>query len=413
VQLSARPERYPRVLHVGFTELGAANSAAITLLRAFGPWPEDRLLQLCIRPRSGTAGVIDARGPFSHLVDAGATQLLTTRRWPDSPTDDRPPTRPSLSRQTLRAIGDLRPVLPPRDVIGQITEFAPQVIHSPVWGMRVSRLCVQLSRRLDIPIVPHFMDDWPTTLHEGALMATSLRRRVLRTLQELMDRSPRLIVIGDQMAEEYVRRYSRQCDVVGNCVSESDMLVMRQQEPTLDDAFVYVGGLANRRSEVLEQVARNLPSGVRVRLYVNPKESAQAAELSRRCAQIEDAGSLSRAMVPQRLASAAALLFVEATDPRTLAYTQLSVSGKVPEYLMSGRPILAVGPTEQASIRALRQSPLTTVARDPSQVQEAARRTMAHAAARSSVEALVPVYGCEATQARLRESLRGAVEAVS
>ncbi|MBK6762529.1 MAG: hypothetical protein IPG68_04290 [Micrococcales bacterium] len=398
------------MLFVGFTELGDANSAAITLSRAFGPWPDDRLLQLCLRPASESPAVLDARGPMTRTMEGGAALLRSSAGRPRSSSGGHRPSRDLGGRAILRALRDLSPATLSRSLIAQVTDFAPEVIHSPVWGARVSRLCVEISCRLDIPVVPHFLDDWPSTAHAGAMMSGTVRNKVRRTLHDLLDRSPRILTVGSQMAEEYTRRYGRECDVVGNCVTSADIQCMREQEPVADRVLLYVGGLANQRSEVILKVAQHLPAGWRVRLFVNPKETQQAADLARRCSQIQHAGSLSPRAVPTELGSACALLFVEAADPATLSYTRLSVSGKVPEYLLSGRPVLAVGPPEQASIRELRKSSLTTVVNDPTGIADGLAEHLSRASSPADAEVLERRFSCHATQARLVESLRRAAD---
>jgi hypothetical protein len=54
--------------------------------------------------------------------------------------------------------------------------------------------------------------------------------------------------------------------------------------------------------------------------------------------------------VPGRLQSATALLVVESLKPEIAAFTRLSVSTKVPQYIAARRPIVAVGPAGQGSI---------------------------------------------------------------
>ncbi len=407
VRPSIGVDTYPRVLHVGFTELGAPNSAAITLARAFGSWPEDRILQLCFRPETQRQTVLDTRGTLTRTVETRAALFTSLRTPGGSNTGTRAQHHPV--RGSLRAMRDLGPVRVPRAVIDQVTQFSPEVIHSPVWGLRVSRLCLAISRTFDIPIVPHFMDDWPTTAHAGVMMARTVRRQMHKTLRDLLDHSPRLLVVGQLMAEEYTARYDRECDVVGNCVSESDIMRMREQKPAADRTLLYVGGLSNRRSQVIQRVAEHLPEGWQLRLFVNPKEAASGADLARRSGRIEHAGSLNPEDVPEKLGSAAALLFVETDDPDTLAYTRLSVSGKVPEYLLSGRPVVAVGPPTQASIRALQQSPLTTVVSDLAQLPAVVTGIAGSSRSAQEAEELSHVYTCPATQARLLASLQRAV----
>ena len=65
--------------------------------------------------------------------------------------------------------------------------------------------------------------------------------------------------------------------------------------------------------------------------------------------------------MPRRLRSATALLFVESLQPEIAAFTRLSVSTKVPQYLAARRPIVAVGPRGQASIGELAENASTAL----------------------------------------------------
>ena len=80
------------------------------------------------------------------------------------------------------------------------------------------RLVVALSKRLDIPIVPHFMDDWIDNLFADGQLMGYARRAVVRGLEEVLERSPICLTIGDDMQREYSRRLDRPCVAVGNSV---------------------------------------------------------------------------------------------------------------------------------------------------------------------------------------------------
>ena len=63
-------------------------------------------------------------------------------------------------------------------------------------------------------------------------------------------------------------------------------------------------------------------------------------------------------------------------DPRSVAYTRLSLPTKIPAYLISGTPILAYGPIEAAQIRLAKNDGWAHVVtrRDPAELKSAIRR---------------------------------------
>ena len=99
-------------------------------------------------------------------------------------------------------------------------------------------------------------------------------------------------------------------------------------------------------------------------------------------------------------------------------FTRLSVSTKVPQYLASGRPVLVVGPEDQSSVRALRDSGACYFAGD------GLDGDMVHAVMQKLEESdlldqsLLPAdtvqwigerYGVQGTREKLRSSLELAV----
>ena len=67
-------------------------------------------------------------------------------------------------------------------------------------------------------------------------------------------------------------------------------------------------------------------------------------------------GSVPNGELPEVYASADILVHVESFDPEWASYTHLSLSTKVTEYMMAGRPLLGVGPRSANSIRYISES---------------------------------------------------------
>jgi hypothetical protein len=143
---------YPRVLHVGFTEMGVGNSAAWTLGRAFSDWPSDRLLQVCFRPENPTDHVLRLTDPTVRpRRRVGGMQVVG--RTSTGCAQGLDPQAASIRQRMdyfISTVGDLRPIHIPKDVVRQIDRFRPEVIHCPVWGVRPIKLCLSLSEKFSI-----------------------------------------------------------------------------------------------------------------------------------------------------------------------------------------------------------------------------------------------------------------------
>ena len=71
---------------------------------------------------------------------------------------------------------------------------------------------------------------------------------------------------------------------------------------------------------------------------------------------MEYRGSLPAEELRAKMREYDVLVHAEAFDAKSAHATRLSVSTKIPEYLASGVPVLAVGPEQAASIRYIRDA---------------------------------------------------------
>ena len=216
--------KHPRVLHLGIRPIGAPTNSGLTLGSLFGDWPDDALLQLCGRryepdPDHNVILTPPSVAPVDGLVRAvmgrslrpGVTDGLNNavgRRGHRVPIRLR-------ARLAASVVNDIGPVHLPRDLLRRIDEFQPEVIHTLLGGVRAMRLATALAKRLDLPVVPHFMDDWMETLFDDGQLLGFARRIVVRCRDEVLEYTPRTLAIGEDMACEYARTLGRPSVVVG------------------------------------------------------------------------------------------------------------------------------------------------------------------------------------------------------
>lgn len=363
---------YPRVLHTGFHPIGAPTNSGLTLASMFGAWPEDRLMQVCLREHPTWEHIGDVHiAPRSIAPAEAAARAALGRYRPTGAVDG---LNASISRKgrqlgagarlriAAATINEVSPVRLPSSTIEIVSHFRPDVIHSLLGGLRAMKVALAFSKKFDLPIVPHFMDDWPATIYSDNQLRGLARRQAVGLLSDVLERSPVLLTIGEDMAEEYETRYGVPAVVVGNSsrafATNHPKTKARDPLPEL----VYAGGLHLDRDRVISVVARAIDQwnsegrSLRVRLYVPPGDHQRARRLESEYRCVDLGGSLAPNEVLPTLATSFAGLFIESSDPSIARFTRLSVSTKVPQYLASQRPSLVIGPSDQGSVRALTKS---------------------------------------------------------
>lgn len=185
-----------------------------------------------------------------------------------------------------------------------------------------------------------------------------LKRKVTKTLK----RTDKLFVISDEMKEAYRSLLGIEGYVIRNFSVEKKQVDYEECEVNEHSylQMVYAGGLHYNRWKVLSQIAKVLKkindSGnikCQLRIYsaqnisTNIIDEISIESVSLFC------GSASADQIAEIYASADILVHVESFENKAIASTKYSFSTKIPEYLSSGKAVLAVGPEEVASIRYL------------------------------------------------------------
>ncbi|MGC5286528.1 glycosyl transferase family 1 [Micromonospora sp. DT231] len=385
-----RADEYPRVLVVSAAVFDRSTGTGITLSNLFTGWPSERLAQLYAEDRAPGP---DAVGTFARFAPRNApVEYHLFRQWervrgpvravvrgaagsPGVPgsagapgatgpaRDPGPgPVRARLRTQ-LRAFVDLSPVRVPEDVRRWLREQRPDVIYTTLGSIRMMRLAVAAAQECRVPLVPHFMDDWPTTLYAGGQVLGLPRLAVRAGFRDVLRHASYGMGISPAMAREFERRYRLPFAAFGNCVDAADFADPDRPAPDRPAGapveLVYVGGLHLDRWRSLrrvgEAVVRLAAQGTPARLtvhapatdlarYAGAFTGLPAVRLGRSLASAEVAGALRRADV---------LVHVESFAAEHRRYTRYSLSTKIPQYLASGRPILGFGPAELASMAHL------------------------------------------------------------
>lgn len=364
-------KQHPRLLVVSSAPMGGIGATAITLNNLLGNWPAGRLGQIHTI-KGAPDGVLERDYFYSprnapvdfymrRMLSRGSRSFVTGA--PGSPGIPVPPadqTSRAQMHSEMRALADISPIRTPGDLIEWVRVFEPNLVYSLLGNVRMMRLATAVSELADVPLVPHFMDDWPTTLYSGGELFGRARATVESAMREVLSRAPAGLAISDAMSEEYSRRFGIKFTTFGNSVDSATLdmahvTATRRNDGVLD--LMYVGGLHLERWRslmMLSDCLNNLNDRgpiARLIVYAPKNDLRQFGAILDNSPHVHIGGSLEPADVPAAIAAADILVHVESFDEQIRRFTRLSLSTKIPQYLAAGRPIIAFGPGEAASMR--------------------------------------------------------------
>ncbi len=354
----------PKVLMIHANPIHETDDATSqTLNSLFGGWEPKRLAQIICRhtPASGHQ--------IYHLSseEVVGVNLYHKIRRPRAKVNQEAASVPGLvdlgSEGAALALKNLvltyAEVLPYRigDGLNKfIKQFQPDVIYSLLGHYRIIKLVADLARIHSLPVVPHFMDDWISTRFAEQKIFHPIRGCINYTLKNLMMNVKEGLTISPAMAEEYMARFHIPMKPLMNCVN-----IPQYVQPTLPAGndtriITYAGGLHLYRWEsalaVSQAVEAMRSKGENIEFHIYTSEANQSQHSPRfsgyagtRMLPYVDTKSLGRIY-----GHSCMLVHLESFRPVASRYTRLSISTKIPEYMVAAKPILAVGPRGIASI---------------------------------------------------------------
>ena len=189
----------------------------------------------------------------------------------------------------------------------------------------------------------------------------SLRQVFLKNkMKKTLSIADEMYVISEEMRKTYGDLFDKEGHVIRNfSIERNDN---KTEKPDDDSALtmVYAGGLHYNRWKVLSEIAVvlkeiNKESHTKccLKIYSSQKISDEIVNKISVEGASEFLGGASASEIADIYAKADVLLHVESFDKKAIASTKYSFSTKIPEYLSAGKCVLAVGPSEVASMRYL------------------------------------------------------------
>lgn len=234
-----------------------------------------------------------------------------------------------------------------------IENFNPQAIFYVGGDSGFSHeISVFLSKKYNIPLAVYFTDDYLIFPKYRNPIDYLQRQRMKNFFAKSVGHASLCYAIGDLMAKEYTNHFKKEFLPIMNSIEIQEYVPYNESNKKI--VFSYFGGLHLNRWKMLAKFAEALPEGV-VNVYSIAKPDQQIAERFKE-AGIIFKGAVSGDNLQKAILESDVLLHVESDDDYNRSLTKLSVSTKIPEYLMSGRMVIGFGPKDVASMQIISQN---------------------------------------------------------
>lgn len=207
--------------------------------------------------------------------------------------------------------------------------------------------------------VVYITDDYITARPSLSLSWWLRRKMVRQRMRQAVRDADNFITISDEMRSEYRDVFGVDSVLAFNVASNLRVGGFKKTERN-DFILVYAGGLHFDRWRTLSKLGSEIDyfnvlnkRSVRLKIFSHQYLSRKVLNSLTGNTSTIFCGSLDEEGVKFALNDADILVHVESFSKKNRRSTRLSLSTKIPEYVSVGRPILAIGPSELASMKFL------------------------------------------------------------
>ena len=256
-----------------------------------------------------------------------------------------------------RAILDVLPKRLDRGELGRIDSFKPNIVYTTGENITTLIHAISLSKRYNIPIVIHLMDNTEDSVYAGKIYTSLFRKIYLQKLKIAYRRSKCNLAISPKMAFEFERRHGTEFGFAMNCIHELHKGNETNNSPL---RFVFSGGLHGGRAQILKRMGeliQNDPflnSSVRLEVYTSKANVDYYKKILGSVLYLNE--YVPQELMFENLGNADVLVHCESFDKDEIEFFRYSMSTKIPEYLSVGKPILCYGPEEICTVSYLAEN---------------------------------------------------------
>lgn len=350
--------KIPKILIINGEPFNDITATGVTLTKLFKNYGEDNILYI-YSANIVTNKEIDVKYLKLSNRDLFKNQSLSFNKINRNLRMDRCSLREIKTSEYKKKISgafDLFSYSISEHTIEEIRNFNPTLIYSNLGSNRIINLCNSLGRELNIPIVPHFLDDWLSipNVHSFSFINYLLFRNINKNIVKLISNSKHGFCIGPEMKSEYEERFKIKFSCMMNPVEK----ILEDKKLLSSDVkkIVFMGGLHLGRLEALLEFLKqfentNLPYEIEIHLYIATIYREKILEFNIQGLKLIIHDYISPSEVESELLKYDVGLHLESFDDKFKKFTRLSISTKLPQYMGLGLPILAYSPLDVSSTK--------------------------------------------------------------
>ncbi|WP_404322737.1 glycosyltransferase [Cytobacillus firmus] len=232
----------------------------------------------------------------------------------------------------------------------ELVQFKPEVIYTVGESLFTLKASLFFSKKFNIPIVIHYMDNWRETLYPNRGILKFLNLLFSKNLNEVENRMKNGLVISPKMKEKYsLINQNVNYNVLLNSI---DNVQNNKEKSNIEEdtvIFSYIGGLHLNRWESLLEIEKCIVElnkvGISSKLFIytpNIDELQFLDKFNKKYTVFK--GYLSHDKVSHAYNKASILVHIESFQKHVIRYTEYSLSTKIPECMSTGKPILCYAP---------------------------------------------------------------------
>lgn len=365
----------PRVLVIAANPFSDINNNGKTLKNIFSSFPRECLYEFYTRPQDNLIGdglfassyyavseMDILRSFFKFSRKCGGTQTFDEHHDYDV----------ANNRVYLHFLhGKLKNVRWLRDLLWKtrrwdnqeyqewIQSCRPEIVFALLGNPGISYdIAQEIACKFDIPLVVYFTDDYLIHWPHNTVLERRRHRKEIKAYRQIVEQSYLRFCIGEIMCKEYSDFFGKDFYPIMNLITRKpyEWSVTTNIKPRLS----YFGSLWLGRWEMLCRLSNLIQDAGEVYVY-SGNEISDEIRRAFIHSNIVFQGPVLGKDYEDAIRCSDILLHVESDSQEYRNKTALSISTKIPDCLVSCKPILAYGPTEIASMRLLSDNDLGVV----------------------------------------------------
>lgn len=229
-----------------------------------------------------------------------------------------------------------------------IEKHAPDIIYAQVYNSQTIDFVIELKKKTGLPLVLHMMDDWISNYQSNSPISNVVSMK----LQELVNMTDLLLTISSSMKIEYSRRYNKDSIVFHNTLLLENWLPFTKKDYRISEnvKMLYAGrvGLGTFHSflSIIKAINTfNLQSDTRIDLYIQTPsidEELKSEILNYKNVYFNEIVNYDE--LPEVYSKYDILVLPIDYQSSGATFLKYSMPTKVPEYSITGIPILVYAP---------------------------------------------------------------------